>query len=135
MNKIKVLYIKYKEVINYLIFGVLTTLINIISFDILVHLSIDWKISNIIAWIISVLFAYITNKLYVFESKKQNIIKELFSFISFRLLSLVFDLVGMYIFIEILHVDNLISKVIMNVVVVILNYLFSKIFIFKKEDE
>ncbi len=135
MNKIKVLYIKYKEVINYLIFGVLTTLINIISFDILVHLSIDWKISNIIAWIISVLFAYITNKLYVFESKKQNIIKELFSFISFRLLSLVFDLVGMYIFIEILHVDNLISKVIMNVVVVILNYLFSKLFIFKKEEE
>ena len=134
MQKIKDLWKQYQELINYLIFGVLTTLVNIVTFYLLTMISVDWQISNMIAWITSVLFAYITNKLFVFESKNNNIVKELVSFISFRLLSLGIDMICMYLFIDILSIPSLISKIIVNVIVVILNYVFSKLFIFKEKE-
>lgn len=124
---------KYKEIILYLIFGVLTTIVNIASFYILADiLKINWIVSNVAAWILSVLFAYFTNKTYVFESKNKNIIKEFISFIICRVLSLGIDMVFMFILIDLLSVSNLISKIIVNVIVVIANYIFSKFLIFKK---
>lgn len=124
---------KYREVIMYLIFGVLTTLVNIVSFFLLSDiLKINWMPSNIAAWIISVLFAYFTNKKYVFDSKNKKIIKEFISFVLFRVLSLAIDMVTMYLLIDILTVDTLISKIIANIIVVIANYIFSKFIIFKK---
>lgn len=124
---------KYKEIILYLIFGVLTTIVNIASFYILVDiLKINWIVSNVAAWILSVLFAYFTNKTYVFESKNSNIIKEFISFIICRILSLGIDMVFMFILIDLLNVSNLISKIIVNIIVVIANYIFSKFLIFKK---
>ena len=119
----KELFIKYKEVIMYLIFGVLTTLVNIIT-----H-----YISNIIAWIISVTFAFITNKLYVFESKTNDkILKEIISFYSLRLFSLGIDIFTMYIMVSILSIDDLIAKVVANVIVIVINYITSKLITFKK---
>ncbi len=133
-------YNKYREVLLYLFFGGCTTLINILAFALFIRImhinpDFDTYISNSIAWFISVLFAFVTNKIFVFESKgksKKDTIRESISFFAFRLLSLVFDMGFMYLLIDILSVNEIISKVISNVLVVIINYVFSKVFIFKK---
>ena len=128
-------YNKYREVLLYLLFGGLTTLVNIVMFFILRKLSIEIYISNIVAWIISVLFAFITNKLFVFESKDKNAkenVREVVSFFGFRLLSLFFDMLSMYLLLQLLNTNELLAKIVSNVIVIVLNYVFSKVFIFKK---
>lgn len=127
-------YNKYKEGILYLFFGGLTTLINIVSFYLLRKISIELYVSNIIAWILSVLFAFITNKKYVFESKG-NTLKEMISFFICRIASLIFDLLFMYIMIQLLNTNELLSKILSNVLVVIINYILSKLFIFKAKEK
>jgi len=126
---------KFREVLMYLFFGGLTTVVNIVSFYILRKLSVEVYVSNIIAWLIAVIFAFITNKLFVFESrgksKKENA-RELISFFGFRILSLGFDMGSMFLLIDILHIGEMISKILANILVIILNYIFSKLFIFKK---
>lgn len=128
---------KYKESIFYLIFGGLTFITNIITYTLCTRiLNIDILISNCIAWIISVLFAYVTNKFFVFESKKINIkflIKELSSFVSCRLLSGIIEMILMYTMISLMSLNDFIVKIITNVVVVILNFIFSKLIIFKNK--
>ena len=128
-------YNKYREVLLYLFFGGCTTLVNIVSFFLLRLINIPLYPSNVAAWFIAVLFAFITNKLFVFESKskdKKKVLKESLSFFAFRLLSLVFDMGIMYLLINILSWNELIAKVLSNIFVIIINYLFSKLFIFKK---
>ena len=128
-------YHKYKESLLYLFFGGLTTLVNIITFMILRKLNIDLYVSNVGAWILAVLFAYITNKLYVFESKGKgfiNTMKECISFFGFRVLSLLIDMGIIYLMIDLCNINELLSKIVSNVVVIVVNYFFSKIFIFKK---
>ncbi len=127
-------YNKYKEGILYLFFGGLTTLINIVSFYLLRKISIELYISNILAWILSVLFAFITNKKYVFESNG-NTLKEMVSFFICRIASLIFDLLFMYIMIQLLNTNELLSKILSNVLVVIINYILSKLFIFKVKEK
>ena len=119
------------EVLSYLFFGGCTTLINILTFWLLRVLKVGVYASNVVAWIISVLFAFITNKLFVFESKG-NTIKQGVSFFAFRIISLLFDMGIMYLLIDVLNINDLLSKVIANIVVIIINYVFSKVFIFKK---
>ena len=128
-------YNKYKEGLLYLFFGGCTTLVNILAFCLLRFIKIGTYTSNIFAWIISVLFAFITNKLFVFESRKTGFLKTLkegFSFFGFRILSLVFDMGIMYLMIDILNINEVISKIVANIFVIIINYVFSKLFIFKK---
>ena len=136
-DRIKQMYHRYKEIVMYLIFGVLTTLVNIISYYIFTRVvPLGEYISNIIAWIISVSFAFVTNKLFVFDSKSKKaktLLKELTSFITFRLLSLGIDMGSMYVMISLLKFNDMIAKIIANGIVIILNYLFSKLFIFKKK--
>lgn len=122
---------KCYEVLSYLFFGGCTTLVNIVTFWVLRLLKIGVYTSNVVACIISVLFAFITNKLFVFESKG-NTIKQGISFFGFRLLSLVFDMGIMYLLIDVFNVNDLLSKIITNIFVIIINYIFSKVFIFKK---
>lgn len=127
-----VFFRKYKEIIMFGIFGILTTLINVISFYIF-HFYINYLLSNAIAWLISIIFAYITNRMYVFNSRVsglKNIIKEFNLFLISRLLSGVLDMALMFIFIDFLHWDNFSSKVLVNIFVVITNYLFSKLLVF-----
>ena len=129
-------YNQTKELLWYIFFGICTTLINIISFYLLDKIGINVYLNNFIALIISVLFAFITNKLYVFRSKsmKKNIfIKEIISFFFFRILSLGIDMIGMYICISLINLNKLLSKIIINIIVIISNYIFSKMFIFKKK--
>ncbi|MBS8265657.1 GtrA family protein [Mesobacillus boroniphilus] len=127
------------EVVNYLIFGILTTVVNIASFWLINHIfGMDYRVATTIAWIISVIFAFITNKLYVFNSKTTGIyslFKELISFLFFRLLSYFLDLSLMIILIEFIKADSLIAKIIANVFVVIFNYFASKFVIFKPSNK
>lgn len=134
LNKLLNLYKKYKEIINYLIFGVLTTLISIVTYAIFTKVfHIDYLISNVLSWIIAVLFAYITNKIYVFESKSKKNIKEITSFFFFRVVSLIIEMIILYIFVDILHIDDLVTKIIAQIIVIVSNYAFSKVFVFKKD--
>lgn len=128
-----------KELINYLVFGVLTTLVNIICYGLLAKiLHMDFKLATTIAWIVSVLFAFITNKLYVFNSRSfeaKTLIKEFLSFIFFRFLSYLIDLGTMIFLVDWLKQDDLFAKIAANVIVVIVNFFASKLFIFKKVKE
>ncbi len=137
MDKIKELYKKYKEVINYLIFGVLTTLVNFVSYFIFAKVfKIDEVISSGLSWLCSVLFAYITNKLFVFESKttrKREILKEMASFFLSRIVSGALCDVGTFaIMVKVLNINDVVAKLVTQVMVVILNYLLSKLIVFRK---
>ena len=94
------IYYKYKEKILYLLFGALTTLVNILFYTIFTQVfNIEYILSNVISWILSVIFAYVTNKIYVFESQtngKKELLKEITSFFVARILSLILDTIVMY---------------------------------------
>ena len=122
-----------KEIISYLIFGVLTTVVNIVVYFICSwFFGIQYIISNILAWFFSVLFAYITNRNWVFESRNTNILKEAILFFGGRLFSGIVDTLLMILFIDILVIDDLISKTTIAIIVIILNYIFSKLIVFTK---
>lgn len=139
MKKILELYKKYKEIINYMIFGGLATLVNFISYYIFARtLNVDEVISSGLSWFCAVLFAYVTNKLFVFESKKDSkkeMIKEMISFFLARILSGALCDVGTFaLMVKVLNINDIIAKLVTQVMVVIVNYIFSKL-IFKKENK
>lgn len=135
-DSLKALFFKYKELILYVFFGGLTTLVNFVSYALLANaLHVDPMISNAVAWFLSVLFAYITNKIYVFESKEMRLpflLREMGAFFACRLASGVMDMGMMYVMLYWFHWNDLVSKIIANVFVIIVNYVFSKLWIFKK---
>ena len=148
MERLRILFKKFvnRETVLYVVFGVLTTLINIAVFALCNRLSIKWALGNGIAWVISVLFAFITNKWFVFESKSFQLfilLRELVSFFAARLFSLAVEYAGLWLLIEALGFKEmfserflngeLLAKILMNIVVIILNYLLSKRLIFKKQ--
>ncbi len=140
---IKELYFKYKEIINYLIFGVLTTIVSVITYVLFANLlftektDITVQISNVLSWICAVIFAYITNRKYVFNSKTKgrDKYKEIFNFFIARFSSLLIDMALMFILFSLMHIDDTISKIIVQFVVVVVNYIFSKIFVFKNNTD
>ncbi|MCC0674004.1 GtrA family protein [Clostridioides sp. ES-S-0145-01] len=127
---------KHKETILYLFFGAFTTLVNIVSYLFFTRvISFDFMVANALAWILAVLFAYVTNKFFVFESRRVELMflfKEFLSFVSFRLISGIIEMVIMYLMVDLLFVNDLIVKIFTNIVVIVLNYLFSKMIIFRK---
>lgn len=126
-----------RETISYLIFGILTTIVNQVTFEICKFMGVNYVVSTIIAWILAVSFAYITNKLFVFESKSWEtslILKEISSFVACRLFSGACDLGFMVFAVEYIHINDSLAKLCSNVFVVIINYVFSKLFIFKKKS-
>lgn len=130
------LFKKYQQPILYLFFGVCTTAVNIITYYITAHmLSLSVILSTCLAWVISVIFAYVTNKWWVFESKSlrlKAVIQEFLSFTGCRLFTGACDLLIMFIFVDCLGINDLFVKIASNVLVVILNYIFSKLIIFKR---
>lgn len=140
MNIIKSLIKKFCtiEFIFYLIFGVLTTIVSlsVYYFCVLTFLNpnnaFQLQIANILSWILAVAFAYATNRKFVFESKDPNKLKELIKFVTARLLTLFLDMLVMFILVTLLHFNDKISKLISQVIITISNYIFSKIFVFKK---
>ena len=124
-----------KETIGYIIFGVLTTLVDYVAFYIF-HYKAGWSevVSNTIAWILAVAFAYITNKLFVFEAKTDNIkalLTEIISFSGARVATLILTDIFL-LFAKYIGMEAMIAKIIISVAVVIINYFLSKLFIFKK---
>lgn len=141
INKRKKLLKLNKQIINYLIIGVLTTLVNIITKYALLFTIFDAKdpkqlqLVVIISWVVAVLFAYITNRKIVFKSKNSSVLKEFVKFIEARILTLIVEMLFMYIFVTLLKLDTdllvAILSVISQFIVIVLNYIFSKIFVFK----
>lgn len=124
-----------KQLIAYGIFGVLTTLINIIVYWLVRKFDVSIVSSTIIAWLAAVFFAYWSNRKFVFESTNTSMIAIFFEAVYFfmcRIATGVFDLAFMYIFADWLAFNDLIVKITSNVIVVILNYVASKLFIFKE---
>lgn len=121
-----------RELFWYVVFGVLTTVVNILVYLLFARIfNVNYIYSNIIAWFLSVLFAYITNRIWVFESKSSNIIKEASYFFAGRIFSGVLDTGLMYVFIDLLSFGDEFSKIIIQVIVVIVNYVLSKYVVFK----
>ena len=136
MEMLQTLFAKFVnyETISYLIVGVLTTVVSIAVFA-ACHRRLEFGtvLSNIISWIAAVAFAYVGNKIFVFQSPSWAlavIVPELLGFVSARLLTLGFDVVFVYITVEKLHWNDIVSKTCSNVVVMIVNYIASKLFIF-----
>ena len=130
---------KYKGLILYGVFGALTTAINIAAYALCYRaLHLPNVPSNVIAWILGVAFAFITNKLYVFESRslaRGTVVRELVSFVSARLATGLLDLAVMFVGVDLLHGPDLVFKVASNVLVIILNYVLSKLIVFRKKTE
>ncbi len=151
-----------REIITYIIFGVLTTAVNLLTFYIFkkIFISIGWdglfneivpensKIvelfsggsdyldANLIAWVAGVIFAFVTNKLFVFESKSWKpavAVKEFAGFVGARVFSLGVEMLGMFVMVTLLTWNEFVAKIITGVAVIILNYIFSKLLIFKKK--
>lgn len=132
-------YKKHKHIINYFIFGAFTTIINVGSYSLCYEIfNVSNTVSNVISWFLAVSFAFVTNKLYVFDSKNLNlktVLKEGMSFFSCRILTGIFELAAMYLFVDILDFNGPLMKILVNIVVVILNYVASRLFIFKKKED
>jgi len=118
------------ETIRYLIAGAATVMINILVYDVSA-LFLSMMMANTFAFLIATLFAFFSNSLFVFRASCT--IKRMVEFISMRFASMIVDAVGMIVFLN-LSVDDLVSKVIVNVLVIVVNYLFSKLVIFKKSS-
>ena len=135
-------YKKYDEIINYLIFGALTTVVTIITYAIFTSTflsaktALDIQIANVLSWIIAVTFAYLTNRKFVFKSKAQGSkrIKEIINFFLARISSLLVEMLFMYITVTLLSYNDFICKIIAQAIVIIFNYICSKLIIFKKEE-
>ena len=130
------LYAKYKDIIPYGIFGVLTTVINWGSYKLFYSfLGVPNVPSTCIAWLLSVIFAFVTNKLWVFNSKsweRKTVIHEAVSFFSARIATGLLDVLIMWIAVDKLSLNADLWKIISNVIVIAVNYFASKFFIFKK---
>ena len=128
-----------KEVIMYLIFGVLTTVVSLLVYYGCIYTflnpenAVQLQIANIISWIAGVAFAYITNRKFVFESNESNQLKEISKFVTSRLATLFLDMIIMFIGVTCLHGNDKIVNLISQVLVIIGNYIFSKLFVFKKQ--
>ena len=137
MEKIKILWKKYKEIITYLFFGFVTTVVNYGMFALLVRVfHMDVVPANIISWIVAVVVAFVTNKLWVFESKARDaktIAREFGEFVAGRLITLGLETLLLWIFVDKLGMNDLVMKIITSIIVVIVNYIFSKFIIFRKK--
>ena len=130
------LYEKHQALIPYAFFGVLTTIVNTAVYWLCAHpLGLPVVPSTVIAWFLSVLFAYLTNRKWVFHSKaatKAEKIREMLSFYGCRLATGVIDWLCMYVLADILHLNDVAVKIAVNILVIILNYIASKLLVFKE---
>lgn len=138
------IYKKNEEVINYLIMGVLATIVNIgVKYALLFTIlnpkdAFELQVAVIISWVAAVLFAYFTNRTIVFKSESENVIKEFLSFVVARIITLIMEMIIMWFFITFLKLNTnmwvAVITIFAQALVIILNYVFSKLFVFKKEN-
>lgn len=130
---------KYGEIVRYLIVGILTTVVSLGTYYGCVFTflnpenALQLQLANVLSWIIAVTFAYVTSRIYVFQSKQENILREMAAFYSSRLLTLFMDMAIMFIMVTLCRVNDKLAKLVVQVVVTVANYVFSKIFVFRRE--
>lgn len=142
MKKIWDLYHKYEEIINYLIVGGLTTVISLaVKYGLLFTVmdasdALELQIAVIISWIVAVTFAYFANRIFVFHSKSKQYLKEISGFVAGRIATLIMEMVIMWFFVTLLKLDSnlwvIIWTVVAQILVIVGNYVISKLFVFKK---
>ena len=142
MKKIWNLYHKYEEIVNYLIVGGLTTLISLaVKYGLLFTIldasnAMELQISVIASWVLAVLFAYFANRIFVFHSKSKEYLKEVSGFVAGRIATLVMEMIIMWFFVTLLGLDSnlwvIIWTIVCQILVIVGNYVFSKLFVFKK---
>lgn len=139
MKKIKECFNKYREPILYVVFGGLTTLVSFAAYWILVDgFHVHYMVSTVLSWIISVTFAYITNRRWVFQSRAHGfraILTEMASFYACRLASGFLEMGLMFVGVDLLRINDKVVKLIANVIVVITNYILSKLIVFRKKRD
>ncbi len=124
---------KYKEIVNYVIVGGFTTIVSILSYYFFRIFLQNYVLCTILSWIAAVSFAYITNRKYVFHSKEKNICREFFEFTGSRVLSLLSEIAIMFILVDFLNIKDKLAKIIVQIIIMILNYVFSKLFVFREK--
>ena len=144
IDKCRKIYKKYEEVIMYLIMGFLATIVSLVVKLGMLYTFLDAtndihvQISVVTSWIVACTFAYFTNRIFVFKSKSKKVLREFISFIGARVITLLVDMLIMFIFVSLLNMNSdlwvLIWTVISQIIVIVLNYVFSKLFIFRNED-
>ena len=125
---------KYKALILYGIFGVTTTIINVVSYALLLFIGINVQIAVVVSWLLAVIVAYFTNRVWVFNSgavTKLELLREFIYFMLARLATLVVEMVIIWFGVQLLNQDPIVWKIIDNIVVIILNYIISKLIVFK----
>lgn len=145
MQKIKELYLKHKEVVNYLIFGVLSTIVSLGTKYLLLFTifdasnAIELQTAVIISWVAACMFAYITNRKWVFESKSTEILKEITKFFMTRISTLALEMLIMFIFVTALELNSdmwvIVWTIVSQVLVIIGNYILSKLIVFKNKKK
>lgn len=138
MDKLKALFIKYREVISYLFFGVLTTVVNYAVYLLAAPFFNTTTIPTAIAWVLAVIFAYVTNRIFVFHSQAKGskaLLWEILTFFGARVLSGIVDVGFMWVFADRLGFNDKLMKLVSNVFVVIFNYIASKLIIFRKSGK
>lgn len=133
------IYYKNPEIWNYLIVGLLTTVVSLVTYFIATRTILDptveleLQVANIISWVFAVAFAYVTNRIFVFKSKNKNIFSELSKFVGSRVASLLMDMAIMFVIVSLMGLSDVIGKVVSQVVVTIANYVLSKLLVFTKK--
>lgn len=139
VDKIKALCVKYEEIIAYLIVGVLNTLVSWAAWFLCAYTFLDaeivWQnvLLSVISWVVGVVFGYVMNRKYVFKSKDPKIMKEFLQFSGGRVSTWALDAVMMVLLVNVMHINEGFSKIFVSVLVMIGNYLISKLFVFKKK--
>ncbi|MBE6992381.1 MAG: GtrA family protein [Ruminococcaceae bacterium] len=119
-----------RELISYLIFGVLTTVVSMVTFWFACK-AMHYLIAEIISWIFAVTFAFFTNRMFVFQSRGKGILRQMAVFYTARLFSLGVEELGLFVLIDCVGFDEMISKLVLQFVVVVLNYVLSKLVVFR----
>lgn len=145
MEKLMKLYKTHKELINYLIFGVLTTVVSLVTKYLLLFTILDasnaveLQIAVIVSWVVACLFAYVTNRIWVFESKSKDILKEMAKFFTARLATLGLEMLIMFVFVTALGLNSdtwvVIWTLVSQVLIIIGNYILSKLLVFKNNNK
>lgn len=137
-EEIKKIINKNSEIIRYVIVGGLTTLVSLLSYYICIWLflnpdnGVQLQVANIISWILSVTFSYFANRKYVFKSNGK-VIGEVVEFYSSRILTLLIDMLSMFLMVTLFHIDDKIAKILVQFIILVLNYIFSKYLVFNNK--
>jgi len=134
---------QYKEIIRYLIVGVLTTVVSLGVYYVCVltflnpQSALQLQAANVLSWVAAVTFAYITSRIYVFQSKRKDWLQEAATFYSSRMLTLFMDMAIMFVMVTLCGLNDKLAKLVVQVIVTVANYIFSKLFVFRvsKKDK